>query len=203
MTIWLTSDWHFQHQLVSKLRGFDSPELHDTAFIQKCQKMIAEDDIVFCLGDVVFNANLKGWQENLMLVNEIPGHKHLIAGNHDRCAVNNSNGRKYKQDFQKVFETVSEFVKISYDGTGFLLSHYPYDTTDLLFSNGNPATNKDAYSKYRLRDEGMPLIHGHTHTTMILTYSQNRTPQLNVNLESTKMRPVSIGELSRIMKSCD
>lgn len=200
MTIWLTSDWHLQHQLVSKLRGFSSPEEHDEVLIKNFQQLVQSDDVVFCLGDVAFNANMKGWQENLKLVQQIPGHKHLIVGNHDRCAPNNSNGWKFKAEFQTVFETVSEFTKLSFEGIGVLLSHYPYDTTDSNFGEKTQDSRADKFAKYRLRDEEMPLIHGHTHTHSFLTYSEKRTPQVNVNLESTEMKPMKLEDIIELIK---
>ena len=199
MTIYLMSDTHFQHAVASKLRGFDTPEAHDVTIIKNAQKVVGKNDELFILGDVTFNANGAGFRENLKLLDQIPGTKHLIVGNHDRCAPNNSNGFRYKKDFLKHFDSVSEMVTLSCDGIKFLLSHYPYDTSDDRFQYA--ASNVDMYDAFKPKDAGMPLIHGHTHTKYILTLSKNYTPQVNVNMESIKMKPIALKEIAAIVKS--
>lgn len=194
MTIWLTSDWHFQHELAAKKRGFSSPNEHDETVIGKMNALIKADDTVFMLGDVVFNANKKGWRENLKLVDKIGGHKHLIVGNHDRCSPNRSNAWKYKGDFLKYFESVSEFARLSAAGRDIMLSHYPYDESSLAF-NHELSYDSHRFDQFVLPDMGKLIVHGHTHTSTFLTQSQKGTPQVNVNLEATELKPVSLDEI--------
>ena len=106
------SDLHFQHNLVSSLRGFDTPEAHDEALIKAINKRVTPKDELFILGDITFNANRKGWRENLALVDRLNGVKHLIVGNHDRCAPNNTHAYTYKDEFLKHFASVSELKKV-------------------------------------------------------------------------------------------
>lgn len=183
MAYYFISDLHFQHNLISKLRGFETPEAHDEALITAINHRMRKNDELFILGDITFNANRKGWKENLNLIDSIIGTKHLIVGNHDRCAPNNTRAWEYKSEFLKHFASVSEFVRLSDDGKPFYLSHYTY--------------NDSKFSQFTLKDQGHLLLHGHTHSKEILTFSESGTPQINVNIESIGMTPISFPEIKK------
>lgn len=187
------SDLHFQHNLVSSLRGFETPEAHDTALIAAINKRVTSKDELFILGDITFNANRKGWQENLSLVDKLNGTKHLVVGNHDRCAPNNTRAYAYKSEFEKHFASVSEFIRLSYEGKPVYLSHYAYDESDPAFNHKN---DNLSYEQFRLRDTGHLILHGHTHTKEIITFSKEGTPQINVNVESIGMTPITLAEIA-------
>lgn len=193
MAQYFISDLHFQHKLVSGLRGFETPEAHDEALIKAINKRVSKNDELFILGDITFNANRVGWTENLKLVDRINGTKHLIVGNHDRCAPNNSRAYDYKEEFLKHFASVSEFIRLSYEGKPVYLSHYAYDESDPAFGRD---TDEISYEQFRLRDLGNLVIHGHTHTKEIITFSKKGTPQVNVNVESIGMTPITLAEIA-------
>lgn len=203
MAIFVISDPHFQHKLVSGLRGFATPEEHDEEVIRQHNKIVKPEDTVYILGDITFSANGKGWAHNLGLVDRMNGIKHMVCGNHDRCSPTFNHGYKHQKEFMKHFESVSEFIRISHDGKPVYLSHYPYDTTDDAFRypGEESASNKDKYSQYHLRDEGHLIIHGHTHTSTMVTKSALGTLQVNVNLESTDLKPVLLGDIARTLGS--
>ena len=198
MTIYLFSDTHFFHDKIAQLRGFSNYKQHDEQLILNINKRVNANDDLYLLGDIVMASNGKTWSDNLSIVNRLNGHKHLIVGNHDRCAPNNKNGHKHKEVFLQYFDTVSEYAEISYKGITFMLSHYPYDETDDGFVGA--AANASEYEQYQLRDSGTPVIHGHTHSEQLLTHSRLGTPQINVNAESTNLKPVIINDVLKLIQ---
>ena len=56
-----------------------------------------------------------------------------------------------------------------------LLSHFPYD---------GDHTTTDREQQYRLRDLGLPIVHGHTHAAKIVTRSQEGTLQVHVGWDT-------------------
>lgn len=196
MTLYFMSDLHFQHQLVAHERGFKSPEEHDETVIHNTNKIVSSQDDLFILGDVAMNANGLGWRNNLKLLNQMPGRKHLIMGNHDRCAPNQSNGFNYQQDFLKYFVSINDFVRIAYEGQRILVSHYPYYNDESIGYHEN-ASYDNRFQQYQLPDRGHLLIHGHTHSKKFITKSAKGSIQVNVNLDSTDLKPMSIDDIYR------
>lgn len=197
MVMFLISDLHFQHQFVANYRGFSSVEEHDEQLIKNINKRVSKSDDLFILGDVAMNANGIGAENNLKLLERINGHKYLITGNHDRCAPSQSNGFKHQSEYLKYFESVSQMAVLHEDGKTFWLNHYPYDTTDPLFVDG--ATNMGEFDEFKLPDLGGILIHGHTHTKALITHSQKGSIQVNVNVESTDMKPLRLSEIAKMI----
>ena len=158
MTVWFTSDTHFRHKKLAELRGFKDPDAHDEFIIKTWNNLVRPDDIVWLLGDVGI---AKHDDEILAQAARLNGCKQLIAGNHDSVHPAHRNSRRHQRRWLEVFESVQAFAKVSVCGTDFLLSHFPYD--------GDHGDREDRYTQYRLRDEGMPLLHGHLHTDKALT----------------------------------
>jgi calcineurin-like phosphoesterase family protein len=65
----------------------------------------------------------------------------------------------------------------SINGVRVLVSHFPY---------AGDHTDEARYDQWRLPDYDLPIIHGHTHSSDILSYSPRGTPQINVAWEATK-----------------
>lgn len=148
--VWFSSDSHFLHRFVAALRGFDTPEEHDEAIIDRWNEMVRPDDLVWHLGDVGLGS------ETLILEQaaRLNGRKQLITGNHDACWPGHRDSRKHQRRWLEVFESVQAFARIRIDGRQVLLSHFPYEGDHV---------GEDRATQYRLRDEGAWLIHGHTH----------------------------------------
>lgn len=150
MTVWLSSDTHFLHKLVARLRGFETPAGHDEYVITQWNKRVRPDDIVWLLGDVGL---AKSDTDILAQAARLNGRKQLISGNHDSVHPSHRRSRQHQKQWLEVFESVSPFGRASICGTDFLMSHFPYDGD----------RGEDRYTAYRLRDEGLPLLHGHLH----------------------------------------
>ena len=101
--------------------------------------------------------------------------------------------RSRQRRWFEVFESVQAFARIRIDGRPVLLSHFPYygDHTAL-----------DRHSQYRLKDQGLWLLHGHTHSReklgpfMLPVVTFNGEPfyqgrQLHVGVDAWDLHPVS------------
>lgn len=149
---WFTADTHFGHRLVAGLRGFDDPADHDEAIVARWNAVVRPGDLVWHLGD----AGPGNEDRTLGLAGRLNGRKHLIAGNHDACWPGHRDARAHQRRWLEVFESVQAFARIQAGGRRILLSHFPY-------AGGGDHSPGERYTQYRLRDEGLWLIHGHTH----------------------------------------
>lgn len=77
------------------------------------------------------------------------------------------------KQYHEVFAAVAPFARRKFDGREFMLSHFPYH---------GDHTETERYSSCRLRDIGLPLVHGHTHSPFKVQESYPR--QLNVAWEA-------------------
>lgn len=206
MATYFTSDLHIGHKFVAGLRGFYGEALgsvdldaHDDA-IRQAFLVVKPDDIVWVLGDICVSAS--GWVKALEILKELPGRKRLISGNHDPVANHHRDSWKYQRAALEVFESVQEYGRIklaprdSPYGGYVLMSHYPY-------SGVGSDHGEERYTQYRLPDLGMPIIHGHTHGTEKLHFSEAGTPQIHVGLDAWNMRLVSQNEVEKLLAAVD
>lgn len=153
MTMYLTSDLHFGHKLVSEIRGFESTDEHDSALMTEIMDVMTDVDHLWILGDI--SVSKRAEEYALGLLAEVPGVLHLVCGNHDSVSAIHRDGWKRQKRFMEVFASVQEFARRrGPDGVDVLMSHYPY---------AGDLADADRYMQYRLRDEGAWLVHGHTH----------------------------------------
>lgn len=185
---WFTSDLHLGHQKVSDIRGFSSVERHDLTVVNNWSRRVKPGDAVYVLGDVFMGNKARGIQ----LLSQLPGEKHLILGNHDRPAPNYKNGHLHVDSMGDVWSSISTTAALTYEGQKFLLSHYPYD---------GDHTREERYDQWRLRDLGVPIIHGHTHSSERVSRSNQGTVQVHAGLDAWSLNPVSFGELYRTFQN--
>ena len=183
---WFTSDLHLGHEKVAALRGFDSPTDHDVTVMKNWRKLISEDDIVYVLGDIS-SGGAQATRHALTLLSCLPGRKRLIAGNHDPIHPMYRQAHKWVEDFDYVFEQVTPFQRIRIDGHDVMLSHFPYILD----------RHEARYMQYRLRDEGLPLIHGHLHVPERLT----STREVHIGLDAWNLRPVRAHDVARLLEA--
>lgn len=177
MTVWFTSDTHFCHQKVAGTRGFEHTSDHDRAIVTRWNAFVRPDDIVWLLGDVGI---AKSDGDILYWVSKLNGRKQLITGNHDSVHPGNRNARKHQRQWLEVFESVQPFAKASVCGNDFLMSHFPYE--------GDRPDRAERGNQWRLRDEGMPLLHGHLHCQERLM--SNNRKIVHVGLDAWDLKPV-------------
>lgn len=157
---WFIGDLHFGHEKVALIRGFDSTETHDVAIVKKWNRQVQEDDEVFVLGDIS-GGSARGEDYALTLLATLPGIKHLTAGNHDSVSSIHRDGYKKQERWRGVFASIRDFGRIRVEGRDVLLSHYPY----LSQGEGPGRKPEIRYAQYRLTEQGLPLVHAHTHHT--------------------------------------
>ena len=158
--------------------------------VRQWVETIGPDDYIFHCGDVA----LGPIRESLEYVRRLTGMKVLVIGNHDRnFRLGKRSGGLEPDEWDAEytsygFDFVVEntVVDLGTEETGtiyFNVSHFPYD---------GDSHDGDRFEEARLPDEGVPLIHGHTHSSGDpLTFSSNGTPQIHVGVDAWDFRPVS------------
>lgn len=187
-----TSDTHIGHKLVAETRGFALPhpqsgefgvdvqtvdtDAHDAKIAENWDRVVGPDDTVFVLGDISINpkrSNAFQW------FRDRPGKKHLICGNHDAVAGFHSKALNEQQrpEWADTFATIRDFAFLKVSGHRVALSHYPYE-------GEGDRDLEDRMVEVRLRDAGIPLLHGHTHGRHQAHVSEAGTPMFHVGLDA-------------------
>lgn len=173
--IWYTSDTHFGHKFVAGLRGFRSPERHDAMITRRWNKRVQPGDTVWVLGDAALGKR----EDSLRVFAGLNGTKHLVWGNHDNCFPRHQNSWKQHPLYLKYFESVQGHAEHRINGRQIMLSHFPYSTD-------YPEGSDPRYMPYRLRDEGIFLLHGHLHSSEKITSDH----EVHVGLDAWEFYPV-------------
>lgn len=109
---WFTSDWHLGHKWASKVRGFDNVDDHSMHIIGICNSYLASRDVLYILGDVVWDPKEIHW------LAQIPCQKYLVRGNHDIGAL---------ELYWRFFHNIHGLVKYKH----MWLSHCPIHEAEL------------------------------------------------------------------------
>lgn len=194
--IFFTSDTHFSHQNILSYcdRPFNDTDEMDEAIIANWNRTVSPHDTVYHLGDIA----LGPIATSLPKVARLNGHKIAILGNHDRpfMRAGKPDEQKWWNAYDEVFEEVHSWTgaMLTTDEGVFNVSHFPY-TGD--------HTPEDRHSNVRMRDDGVPLIHGHTHTTDRLTFSSKGTPQIHVGQDAWEYKPVPMSTIVEILRGAN
>ena len=115
--VFITSDLHFCHNrdFLYEPRGFSSIAEHDQAIIERWNKIVSPEDIVFILGDIMLCDNHIGKQNFLQL----NGNKYIVTGNHD----NDYRIALYFNCWN--VKNINYAYRVRYNGFNFYLTHYP------------------------------------------------------------------------------
>ena len=178
--IWFSSDQHFRHENTwrrfkapdgSPLRPFTSTKEMDQCMIDEHNKLVKPSDHWYCLGDISMMRPRFVHEQ----VEAMHGHKRLIRGNHDIF--------KTKEYMEVGFEEIYGMRYVD----GLCFTHYPIHP----HSVGRYAAN----------------VHGHVHTGPNLEPARWTRPEdgevwvcpyLNITVEHTNYRPLSLGELKEM-----
>ena len=127
--IFFTSDNHFGHKKIvefcPKTRPFKDVDEHDRVMISTWQSQVGQDDIVFCLGDFSFSEA----DRTRNIIDQLPGTKVLIYGNHDKVIKSNI-------DIQKRFFSIENYMRCNIDDTHVVLFHFPIAEWDMMHRGG-------------------------------------------------------------------
>lgn len=113
--VWLMSDLHLGHNqpFIYEKRGFKTIEEHNEALIRNIKQCVGEDDEFFILGDLT----LGDLDAAAPFLRQIPGHVHVILGNHDT--------ERRIEFYQSLGWDVQFATCIKWKKYSFYLSHYP------------------------------------------------------------------------------
>ncbi|MHA1469010.1 MAG: metallophosphoesterase [Candidatus Asgardarchaeia archaeon] len=159
---YLITDTHFFHDKMTLY--CNRPSDFDRIIINQWRNIVKPQDVVFHLGDVIW-----GSQDQLISVmNQLPGIKILIRGNHDR---NHSNNWFIRAGFAAVVEKVQV--------SGIVLSHFPA-----------------ILSEEELK-RGIINVHGHFHNNPADKWEREQKKKITKNhyilvLEDVGYMPISL-----------
>lgn len=153
----VTADTHFSHARISELaeRPFTTVEEMNGELILRWNETVRPSDVVLHLGDVA----LGPIEESIALTAHLNGRRYLVPGNHDRVSPATQSKNAIER-FAPLYEAAGwtilpEVIEGTRGGYRILASHYPY--------KGDSQTS-DRHTTHRPRwDDGLPLLHGHTH----------------------------------------
>lgn len=113
-----TSDLHFGHKNILKFnpdtRQYADVEEMDQAIIANWQSLVGPEDHVWSLGDMFFSKEDRA----IAIMEQLPGIKHLIWGNHDQVIQRSSRLRGF-------FATIDYYKEISFGRQDLVMLHYP------------------------------------------------------------------------------
>lgn len=185
-------DPHFGHEKVSLIRGFADTDIHDASISQKWERQVKPDDLVYVMGDISGGSRSQEL-DALHILNKLPGRKRLVCGNHDSISGIHRTISSNREMFYRVFEKISDYSAVKFEGRRILLSHYPY-----LASGDGPGRGVARYEQYRLPDLGAYLIHAHTHHTHP-TDGGVTGREICVSWDAWR-RLVDMGDIARLIK---
>lgn len=186
--IWFTSDTHYDHKNICRAttswkdsadttRDFSSLDRMNDELVFWINQRVAQDDILFHLGDWSFNGfdNIRKFRERIVCQNI-----HLILGNHDHHIERN------KDNIQSIFSSVNEYLSldVKWQGKGkfehvrFVLFHYP-----IASWNG--------------MNDGVIHLHGHVHLPPQQRLAAGKA--MDVGADGNAMEPIGMEDVLRIM----
>lgn len=168
---WFTSDLHFCHSkgFIYSPRGFNTVQEMNSTIIKNFQEKVSWTDNLYILGDVMLNDNDCG----MGLLRQLPGHKFIIAGNHDT----DNRIKLYEKEPNITYLGFAD--RYQYKNYHFYLSHYPTVTQNF--------DDSEKPLKARIFN-----LSGHTHSKEIWDV---RTDSYNVALDAHENYPVSIEKI--------
>lgn len=208
--IWVTSDLHLFHPAMafyrwrrrwptSEERAQIKPELidwHTDRLAGQWDAYVRPQDTVIVCGDLTANSSMV--EHALRWVNERPGVKKLILGNHDPAHPMHRDADRWDGVYYQAFKSVSTSAtrNLALPRSGgkvrVRLSHFPY--------SGDGDGREDRCTQDRLRDERLPIIHGHVHTKDKVTRSKRGTPQIHVGVDAWDMAPVNLRAVASLLE---
>lgn len=186
MTNFVVSDWHFGHTNSwekfkradgTPLRPFSSTEEMDEAMVERHNKKVAPNDVVYVLGDCVIN------KRYLPQIGRLNGSKRLIMGNHDIFG---------HEEYLKYFKKVAG-CRVFVDQ--FIFSHiplHPDSVTDRFKVNvhGHLHANEVTWAG---PDN---MVRNASDDGYVVTPTQEPDPRyLCVSVEHTNFEPLSFEEV--------
>lgn len=185
---YFTSDWHIGHRNILSLgdgRPFSSLEEMHSTLLKKAREVVGPEDEFYVLGDIA----LGNFEESLKVLEQFPGRKFLVPGNHDKIFPK-LNSQSRIERFRPMYESagfevlgLSEVLDFEVDGetVKVRLAHMPY-------SSERYSAREDRLAFARPFDDGLWLIHGHTHSS---SKESENSREIHVGVDANDWAPVS------------
>ena len=153
MAIYYIADLHIGHNNVIKFdnRPFSNIEEMNNKIIENWNNKVKKDDTVYILGDFIW-AKESEWPS---YVKQFNGKKVLIQGNHDP--------KQFSQTTKRLFQEITNFKEIKYDGKRIIMCHYPIP----FFKGGF--------------SENTYMLYGHVHQTIEYGYLKKLRHEIKAN----------------------
>jgi calcineurin-like phosphoesterase family protein len=191
VTIWYSADPHWGHRLVAAHRGFADADAHDDWLAGVYIDAFKPGDVVWWLGDLTSRLPVRV-AAGMCWATQPDAHHRLIYGNHDAGHPMHREAHRHQGDYHG-FKLAAPFAKRKLPKVGEVhLSHFPY-------TGEGRRDLPERYSQWRLRDLGVPLIHGHTHSDQVVSRSDAGTLQIHVGIDAWK-RPVAEHEIVELIR---
>lgn len=115
---WFWADPHIDHEGIVKVckRPYQTIRHHNRELIRNYQAVVKDEDEVWIVGDLC----LKGPEYMPFyhrLLNQLPGQKHLIFGNHDTLT--------WQQYIEAGFVSCHSSCRIEHNGINYIINHDP------------------------------------------------------------------------------
>lgn len=176
--VWFSSDQHFGHANIITYTGrpFQGWWEMDEWLVTTWNETVPVDADVWVLGDICMGK----LGRSLQLVSRLNGRLHLVSGNHDRVFRRHAPRPAWEERYLDAgFATIWHgVVDITVDGQPYRLCHFPYR---------GDSGDHDRYVDQRPIDDGVPLIHGHTHGRW-----RRRGHMIDIGVDAWGGRPVRL-----------
>ena len=193
--LWFTSDTHFNHANIcsatttwninngptgSNFREFKSLEAMNDRLVEGINASVAQDDILFHLGDWSFGGFESIWKFRHQLNCQ---NIHLILGNHDHHIAKN------REDIQNIFASVHNVLDLVVkwnvgtpiqDEAKFMLMHFPIASWDNLA-------------------RGVIHLHGHVHLPPHRRIGPGK--MMDVGVDGNGLNPIILNDVLTLMKN--
>lgn len=200
--IFFTSDQHFGHANVIPYcnRPFRDLDHMRETLIEKYNSIVSDEDDVFHLGDFSLHPR------ELLVLPQLKGRKHLIAGNHDKPHPASSKSPEKQKRFTQFYldsgftsVTLDDRILVTDDPTGYPTQNVPR-TYELIIMSHLPYygdhTGEDRFKEFRPEDKGHWLLHGHVHQAW-----RTRARMINVGVDRWNYKPVSMEDIRKIIRA--
>ena len=157
-----------------KPRGFTNIVDMNNAIVERWNKIVQPQDIVYVLGDIMLNDN----NEGMRLLESLNGSIRIVLGNHDTAT------RQALYSTARNVEDVSLAAKLKYKGYHFFMTHYPCITGNL---------EKESLKQCTCN------LYGHTHQTT--NFYQDMPFVYHAGVDSHNCTPVHIDQIIEDMEN--
>ena len=164
-----TADMHLGHVNIIKHDGrpFSNVDIMDKILLENYNNEVNKDDEVYIDGDLIYRSG----KHPTWYLDQMPGHKHLILGNHDKIILEDKSLWHY-------FEEIDKILTIKDNGRMVVISHCPMAEWDGYF-------------------RGWYHVYAHIHNNLNKAYHFMKEEEraLNAGCMINDYKPVTLDEL--------